>query len=322
VCGGDFAYALLERANEVSESRGPLDGRLRRPLEESSICYSNVMPATILDGRKAADALLASLKPKVAKLDPKLVIVQVGEDPASASYIKQKVKSCEAVGMRHEHKSLDASISLEDLLNVVHELNDDADVSGFIVQMPLPKQLSSHVPQILREVDPKKDVDGFTAYNLGKILLSTEFEHLPPATPAGIITLLEHYKIDIAGKNVVIVGRSNIVGKPLALMLINRDATVTVCHSKTKDLASHTKQADILIVAVGKPKMITADMVKEGVVVIDVGISKTDEGLVGDVDFEAVKEKASAITPVPGGVGPMTVASLLRNCVRAKERQR
>lgn len=287
----------------------------------NDVCYDTAMPATLLDGRKAADALLASLKPKIEELDPKLVIVQVGEDPASASYIKQKVKSCEAVGMRHEHKHLAADISLDDLLNVVHELNDDADVSGFIVQMPLPKQLSPHVPQILREIDPKKDCDGFTAYNLGKTFLSTEFEHLPPATPAGIITLLEHYKIDVAGKHVVIVGRSNIVGKPLAVMLLNRDATVTVCHSKTADLTSHTQKADILIAAVGKAKMITADMVKEGAVVVDVGITKTAEGLFGDVDFEAVKEKVSAITPVPGGVGPMTVSSLIRNCVRTKERQ-
>ena len=153
------------------------------------------------------------------------------------------------------------------------------------------------------------------------MFLSKEFEHLPPATPAGIIALLEHYKIDVAGKNAVVLGRSNIVGKPMAVMLLNRSATVTVCHSRTDDITKYTKMADILIAAVGKPKMVTADMVKVGAVVIDVGMSRTDEGLVGDVDFEAVKEKASAITPVPGGVGPMTVASLIRNCVRAKERQ-
>lgn len=276
--------------------------------------------AIILSGREVSDHLLAELKEQVIKLDPKLTVVQVGEDPASASYIKQKFKSCEKIGMRSEHRHLPAETSLEELMAIVDELNADDDVSGFIVQLPLPDHLADHVPEIIRAIDPKKDVDGFGAYNLGKILLSKEFEHLPPATPAGIIQMLNYYKIDIAGKHAVIVGRSNIVGKPLALMLLNRDATVTVCHSKTQNLGEITSQADILISAVGKAKLITADMVKEGAVIIDVGMNRTDEGLVGDVDFDAVKEKVSAITPVPGGVGPMTVASLMRNCVRAKER--
>ena len=279
------------------------------------------MSTLFLDGRTASQALLESLKPKVKELDPKLVIVQVGEDPASASYIRQKEKSCEKVGMRSEHKHLPAETSLEDLMKIIDELNSDGDVTGFIVQLPLPDHLQKHVPQVIRAIDPKKDVDGFGAYNMGKMFLSKEFEHLPPATPSGIIALLEHYKIDVAGRHAVILGRSNIVGKPLAVMLLNRNATVTVCHSKTDDITRHAQTADILVAAVGKPKMVTADMVKEGAVVIDVGMSRTDEGLVGDVDFEAVKEKASAITPVPGGVGPMTVASLIRNCVRAKERQ-
>ena len=279
------------------------------------------MPATLLDGKKAASNLLESLKPKIQKLDPKIVIVQVGEDPASASYIRQKVKSCEAVGMRSDHRHLPEETTLEELMSVINELNSNSDVAGFIVQVPLPKQLASHVPQIIRAIDPKKDIDGFGAYNLGKMFLSTEFEHLPPATPAGIITLLEYYKINVAGKNVVIVGRSNTVGKPLAVMLLNRDATVMICHSKTKDLSSITAQADILIAAVGRPKMITASMVKKGAVVVDVGVNRANGGLCGDVDFDAVKEVASAISPVPGGVGPMTVASLIRNCVRAKERQ-
>jgi len=279
------------------------------------------MPTTLLDGREASQALLESLKPKIKELDPKLVIVQVGEDPASASYIRQKEKSCEKVGMRSEHKHLPEGTTFEELMQVIEELNSDQDVTGFIVQLPLPGDLQKHVPQVIRAIDPKKDVDGFGAYNLGKMFLSKEFEHLPPATPAGIIALLEHYKIDVAGKNAVVLGRSNIVGKPMAVMLLNRSATVTVCHSRTDDITKYTKMADILIAAVGKPKMVTADMVKVGAVVIDVGMSRTDEGLVGDVDFEAVKEKASAITPVPGGVGPMTVASLIRNCVRAKERQ-
>jgi methylenetetrahydrofolate dehydrogenase (NADP+)/methenyltetrahydrofolate cyclohydrolase len=261
------------------------------------------------------------LKPRVQELDPKLVIVQVGDDPASASYIRQKVKSCEKIGMRAEHKHLSVKITFEELLKVIQELNSDADVTGFIVQLPLPKHLQAKLPEIIRAIDPKKDVDGFGAYNLGKMFLSTEFEHLPPATPAGIIALLEYYKVEVAGKHAVIVGRSNTVGKPLAAMLINRDATVTVCHSRTTELGQRTLDADILVAAVGKPNLITADMVKEGAVVIDVGINEVEGALVGDVDFDSVSKIASAITPVPGGVGPMTVASLLRNCVRAKERQ-
>lgn len=279
------------------------------------------MSALLLDGREASKALLEALKPKIKKLDPKLVVVQIGDDPASASYIKQKFKSCEAVGMRSEHKHLSEKTTLSELMELIEALNEDADVTGFIVQLPLPDHLQKSVPEIIRAIDSKKDVDGFGAYNLGKTFLSTEFEHLPPATPGGIIALFAHYKINPAGKHVVVVGRSNIVGKPIAVMLLNRDATVTVCHSKTKDLSSITRQADILIAAAGKAKMITAEMVKEGVVVIDVGMNQTESGLVGDVDFENVSKKASAITPVPGGVGPMTVASLIKNCVQAKERQ-
>ena len=279
------------------------------------------MAARILSGREAADHLLDILQEKVKALDPKLVVVQVGDDPGSASYIRQKFKSCEKIGMRSEHKHLPAKTSLRELMAIIDSLNTDDDVSGFIVQLPLPDLLSQHVPEIIRAIDPRKDVDGFGAYNLGKMLLSREFEHLPPATPAGIIYLLEYYRIDIAGRHTVIVGRSNIVGKPLSLMLLNRDATVTVCHSRTEDLGAITVQADILVAAAGKARLITADMVKEGAVVIDVGMNKVDAVLVGDVDFEQVKERASAITPVPGGVGPMTVASLMRNCIRAKERQ-
>ncbi len=279
------------------------------------------MSATILFGKPVADALLENLKPDVKKLNPKLVIMQVGEDPASASYIRQKLLSCEAVGMRHEHRHLDEKTTLPELLHAIEELNNDADVTGFIVQLPLPKHLQSHVPDVIKAIDPKKDIDGFGAYNLGKMFLSAAFEHLPPATPAGVIEMLAYYKIAIEGKHAVIVGRSNIVGKPLAIMLLNRGATVTICHSHTKNLAEITKQADILCAAVGRPKMITKDMVKKGAVVIDIGMSRTDGKLCGDVDFDAVSTVASAITPIPGGVGPMTVASLIRNCVTAKKRQ-
>lgn len=279
------------------------------------------MPFTLLDGRKAAEALLESLKPNVKKLDPKLVVVQIGDDSASTSYIKQKLKSCEKIQMRSEHKHLPAETDLNTLMSLIDALNADHDVNGFLVQLPLPGQLQDHVPQIIRQIDPKKDVDGFCAYNLGKMLLSSEFEHLPPATPSGVIELLDYYKIGIEGKDAVVVGHSNTVGKPLSVMLLNRKATVTTCHIHTKDLARHTREAEILAVAVGKPGLITAEMVQEGAVVIDIGITRTEEGLKGDVDFDAVKEKVSAISPVPGGVGPMTVASLMRNCVRAAERQ-
>ncbi|MBI1934738.1 bifunctional 5,10-methylenetetrahydrofolate dehydrogenase/5,10-methenyltetrahydrofolate cyclohydrolase, partial [Candidatus Peregrinibacteria bacterium] len=277
------------------------------------------MPARILSGREPAEALLASLRPKIQELNPKLVILQVGEEAASTVYIQRKLAACQRVGMRCEHRNLPFEASFQELLETIEQLNADTDVHGVILQLPLPPHLNQTLPLLHRAIHPKKDVDGFTAYNLGKVFLGKEFEHLPPATPAGIIALLEYYNIPIAGKHAVVIGRSNIVGKPLGIMLLNRDATVTICHSKTKDLPSCTQQADILVAAVGKPKIITADMVKQGAVVIDVGMNRGEEGLVGDVDCTNVKEVASAITPVPGGVGPMTVASLIRNCVRAKE---
>ncbi len=280
------------------------------------------MTAQLLTGAPVAEKMFEQLKTKVAALDPKLVIVQVGDNAASESYIKQKLKSCVVVGMRSEHVHLPADTSKDALFSVIQKLNNDPDVTGFIVQLPLPGHLQKFVPQVIREIDPKKDVDGFTAYNIGKTLLAKEFEHLPPATPSGIIELLDFYGLgNVEGKEVVIVNHSNVVGKPLAVMLLNRNATVTVCHAFTKDLASHTLRADILVSAVGKPKLITKDMVKKGAIVIDVGTSRVDGKLIGDVDFDAVKEVASAITPVPGGVGPLTVASLIRNTVRAKQRQ-
>jgi len=279
------------------------------------------MPARIIDGTAIADRILDGLKPHVKRLDPKLVIVQVGNDSASDSYIRKKLESSEKIGMRHEHLHFESDTSFEKLVETIHALNEDADVTGYIIQLPLPGSLQEKEPQLFREIDPYKDIDGFTAYNLGKMFLAREFEHLPPATPAGIITLLEHEDISIEGKCAVVVGHSNIVGKPLGTMLLNRNATLIQCHKYTKDLAHYTRQGDILVSAVGKANLITADMVKPGAVVIDVGMNRSDGKLVGDVDFDAVKEIASAITPVPGGVGPMTVATLLRNCIRAKERQ-
>ncbi|HLD71341.1 MAG TPA: bifunctional 5,10-methylenetetrahydrofolate dehydrogenase/5,10-methenyltetrahydrofolate cyclohydrolase, partial [Candidatus Peribacteraceae bacterium] len=242
------------------------------------------MSAQILSGKDIAAKLLSGLKADVKKLDPKLVIVQVGDDPASASYIKQKFKACAEVGMRSEHLHLPENCTEKELMDTVQKLNSDRDVTGFIVQLPLPKHLQHLVETITERIDPKKDVDGFGAANIGKTFMGKDHEQLPPATPAGVIYMLESSGITIEGKHAVIVGRSNIVGKPLAVMLLNRGATVTVCHSKTKDVGAETRKADILCAAVGKAKMITADMVKPGAVVIDIGVSRDEEGLKGDVD--------------------------------------
>lgn len=279
------------------------------------------MPARILTGKEPAEAILDSLRKDIQSLDPKLVIVQVGEDAASESYIRKKLESCESVGMRSELHRFRENVTRSELFAEIKALNEDEDVTGYIVQLPLPDHLHAVQPLLFRSIDPYKDVDGFTAYNLGKMFLSTKFEHLPPATPAGVIEMLSYYDISIEGKHAVIVGHSNIVGKPLAMMLLNRGATITVCHEHTKDLAAHTSHADLLITAVGKPGLISGDMIKEGAVIIDIGITQTISGLRGDVQFDAAQEKAGAITPVPGGVGPMTVACLLRNCVNAKKRQ-
>lgn len=279
------------------------------------------MSAIILTGAEPAEAILESIKKDVKKLDPKLVIVQVGSDPASDSYIRKKLDSCKKVNMRHEHHQCRDNITQSEMFAEIKALNEDDDVTGYIIQLPLPSHLEKVQPLLFREIDPYKDVDGFTAYNLGKLFLSSEFEHLPPATPAGVVAMLDHYAIPVKGKHAVIVGHSNIVGKPLAAMLLNRDATVTVCHSLTKELKHHTLQADILVTAVGKPGLIDPDMIKKGAVVIDIGITQTIHGLRGDVDYAGALNVASAITPVPGGVGPMTVACLLKNCVTAKRRQ-
>ncbi|MFO0780485.1 MAG: bifunctional 5,10-methylenetetrahydrofolate dehydrogenase/5,10-methenyltetrahydrofolate cyclohydrolase [Candidatus Gracilibacteria bacterium] len=276
----------------------------------------------LLDGKKVASELYQKLQGKVAALKeknifPKLVIVLVGDDPASLSYIKQKRKASEQTGILSELINLKPEeVTTQSMIDLVNQLNADASVHGFIIQLPLPKHVDT--PKVLKAVNPKKDVDGFTAYNLGKMFLSTEFEDLAPCTPLGVIRLLEYYEIAVKGLEVTMVGSSNTVGKPLAIMLQNRGATVTICNSKTKDLAAHTRRADILIVAVGKIGLITREMVKEDAVVVDVGINRNEEGkLVGDVDFDGVSEVASFITPVPGGCGPMTVGCLMENVVRA-----
>lgn len=280
----------------------------------------------LLDGKKVASELYQKLQGKVAALKeknihPRLVIVLVGDDPASLSYIKQKRKASEQTGIVSEliHLKPD-EVDTQSMIELVQKLNADASVHGFIVQLPLPRHVET--PKVLKAVDPKKDVDGFTAYNLGKMFLSTEFEDLAPCTPFGVVRLLEHYKINVEGMDVTMVGASNTVGKPLAVMLLNRGATVTICHKLTKDLATHTKKADLLIVAAGVEKLITEDMVKKDAIVVDIGINRNVEGkLVGDVDFEKVAPKTKFITPVPGGVGPMTVGCLMENVVRAVLRQ-
>lgn len=276
------------------------------------------MAAAILDGKKAAQEIRASLKEEVARLKargltPGLAVVLVGEDSASKVYVKQKEKACREAGIASQVYRLPEDTSEESLLQLIQELNADRAVHGILVQLPLPGRLDAN--RVIQAIDPAKDVDGFHPLNVGRLAVG-----LPapvPCTPRGIIHLLDAYGIPIAGRHAVVVGRSNIVGKPLAQLLLARNATVTVCHSKTVDLASLTRTADILVAAAGKPRLITRGMVKPGAVVVDVGINRLPEGLVGDVDFEAVREVAGYITPVPGGVGPLTIAMLLKNTLEA-----
>jgi len=287
------------------------------------------MTAQIISGTEIAKQIRAELKQEIAGLKekhnliPGLVTVLVGEDPASQVYVGQKEKTSQNLGIYSERHDLPADTSEQDLLALVDRLNKDPKIHGILVQLPLPKHINE--TNVLYAIDPKKDVDGFHPVNVGRLMIG-EPDYLP-CTPHGIQQLLIRSGVKIEGAEVVIVGRSNIVGKPIANILLQKregaNATVTVCHTRTKDMAFHTKRADILIVAAGKPKAITADMVKDGAVVIDVGVNQigtTADGkriLAGDVDFDAVKEKASAITPVPGGVGPMTITMLMLNTVRA-----
>ncbi len=280
------------------------------------------MSAIVLDGKKLSQKMISEASQKVQKFDvpPKLVVVMVGKNAASSLYVKNKQKACQKAGIDSEILDLPESTTQEELVQKIKELNTNKSVTGMIVQLPLPHHL--YVPDVIRAIDPHKDVDGFHAYNLGKMFLSPEFEDLPPATPAGIMRLLEEYNIDVRGMDVVVIGHSNIVGKPISMMLLNRNATVTTCHVHTKDIVKYTLGADLIIVAVGKPNILTSDMVSDGVVVIDVGINRNKDGkLVGDVEYEGVAQKASHISPVPGGVGPMTVAKLIENTIHAKERQ-
>ncbi len=290
------------------------------------------MTAQIIDGKQAAADMREELKAEVAKLKeqgivPGLGVILVGEDPASQSYVTAKERACENIGIYSDDNRLPAEASQEELMALVEKMNNDPKINGILVQLPLPKGINE--AEVLLAIDPAKDVDGFHPINVGKMMVGEKA--FLPCTPHGIIQLLIRSGVTIEGAEVVIVGRSNIVGKPLANMLIqkkpNANATVTVCHTRTKDLPSHTKRADIVIAAAGRPNTVTADMIKEGVVVIDVGVNRVEDAtkkkgyrLVGDVDFEAVKEKASFITPVPGGVGPMTITMLLYNTVESAKR--
>jgi len=277
----------------------------------------------LLDGKATAAAIRAELKDEVAALRaahgraPGLAVVLVGEDPASQVYVRMKVKACEETGIVSRKITPPADIRQEDLEALIRELDADSDVDGILVQLPLPLGLESQ--SILDLIDPCKDVDGFHPVNVGR--LSAGLPGFKPCTPAGCIELLRRYNLPTRGKKVVVVGRSNIVGKPLASLLMLSgdygDATVTVCHSRTRNLADEVRQADFVFAAIGRPRFITADMVKDGAVVVDVGINRTETGLVGDCDFEGMKDKVAAITPVPGGIGPMTIALLMRNTVQA-----
>jgi methylenetetrahydrofolate dehydrogenase (NADP+)/methenyltetrahydrofolate cyclohydrolase len=276
----------------------------------------------VLDGAEVARAYYAELEPRIKALaakgvQPGLATVLVGDNAASRVYVRNKLRRCESLGLRGEFHELPASSSQTEVLDAIGRLNKDPRVHGIIVQLPVPKHLDTR--RVMQAVALEKDVDGFNWWNLGAVV--DDHAQFAPCTPAAVVQILNHAGIEIAGRRAVVIGRSTIVGKPLALMLISRDATVTVCHSKTPDLGSVTREADILVAAVGRPELVTGDMVKAGATVIDVGINRLSSGkIVGDVDFDSVKEKAGAVTPVPGGVGPMTVAMLIGNTVLAAER--
>ena len=277
----------------------------------------------ILDGKELARKTREELRIKADRLRangivPKLAVILVGDDSASKVYVKNKSKACKDVGVEFEEILLDENTSMERLLEIIEKLNNREDINGILLQSPIPKGLN--IQEAFEKIHCKKDVDGFNPVNVGKLMIGEDT--FISCTPYGIIKMLEAYNIEIEGKHAVVIGRSNIVGKPLAQCLLQKNATVTICHSKTKNIAEITKTADILISAVGKTNMVTADMVKDGAVVIDVGMNRNEAGkLVGDVDFENVKQKASYITPVPGGVGPMTIAMLMNNVIKATEEQ-
>jgi len=283
------------------------------------------MKTTIIDGKKVSQEIREELKPRIQSLTqqglkPGLAVILVGDDPASQVYVRNKEKACEKLGIYSLKHQLPSTTGQTELLHLIDELNSNPAIHGILVQLPLPKHLDEK--RILYHINTLKDVDGFHPYNLGRLMIGDPI--FLPCTPWGVQELLSRYQIDISRKHVVIVGRSNIVGKPLAMMLVQKakaaNATVTICHTGTENLAQHTRMADILIAAAGSPKMITGELIREGAVVIDVGINKVESQLVGDVDFESVTDRASFVTPVPGGVGPMTIAMLMANTVKSAER--
>lgn len=275
----------------------------------------------LIDGKVISAAVKKRVKNEVAELKAKgitvgLAVIIVGEDPASKVYVSNKKKACEALGIISREYALPETTTEEELLNLITELNSDPEINGILCQLPLPRHLDEKL--IINSIDPEKDVDAFHPVNVGKIMIGDYY--FLPCTPAGVMEMLKYEGIEVEGKNCVVIGRSNIVGKPMNMLLLHKNGTVTICHSKTKNLAEICRNADILVAAVGRPNFVTADMVKDGAVVIDVGINRVDGKLCGDVDFENVKDKASAITPVPGGVGPMTIAMLMQNTLTAAKK--
>ncbi|WP_233881310.1 bifunctional methylenetetrahydrofolate dehydrogenase/methenyltetrahydrofolate cyclohydrolase FolD [Paraburkholderia flagellata] len=280
------------------------------------------MTATIIDGNALSKKLRAEVATRAAALtarghQPGLAVVLVGDNPASEVYVRNKIKACEDNGLYSSYDRYPESLSEADLLKRIDELNRDPKINGILVQLPLPKHIDSH--KVIEAIAPEKDVDGFHVANAGALMTGQPL--FRPCTPYGVMKMFEEYKIPLEGANAVVIGRSNIVGKPMALLLLEKGATVTICHSKTRDLAKHTRDADIVVAAVGKRNVLTADMIKPGATVIDVGMNRDDNGkLCGDVDFAGLKDVAGFITPVPGGVGPMTITMLLVNTIEAAER--
>ena len=278
---------------------------------------------TVIDGKKTSDIIKSEIADETAKLKleagvvPGLAVVIVGQDPASQVYVRNKCLACERVGFYSEKYEMAADTTEDELIDLINKLNNDEQIHGILVQLPLPKHID--VERVLLTIKPEKDVDAFHPYNTGKIMQG-KYDFLP-CTPAGGMELLRRYNVDISGKHCVVIGRSDIVGKPMAMLLLQANGTVTICHSRTKNLGELCASADIVVAAVGKPNFVTADMVKEGAVVVDVGINRLDNGkLCGDVKYDEVAEKASSITPVPGGVGPMTIAMLMKNTLTAAKK--
>ena len=276
---------------------------------------------TLMDGKLVSKNMKEEIKSKIEKLEkvPCLAVIRIGEDEASKIYVKLKHKMCEELGINCIEHHLNETVKQEELISLIEELNNDKNVNGILLQSPIPYHLN--ILEAFKTIAPEKDVDGFSPINVGKLVQNQEC--FAPCTPVGIMRMLKDYNVEIAGKHAVVIGRSNIVGRPMAELLLNANATITICHSKTENLTEIVKTADIVVVAIGKPKFITADMIKEGAVVVDVGINRIpgSKKIVGDVDFENVKNKCSFITPVPGGVGPMTIMTLMDNVIKAYEIQ-